>query len=396
MANGPRPAFVTGPAVRLAVYTDYTYRRQDGAIYAERAFALFLGRLSELLGSMLVVGKVHPESGRARYPLPRTTEFVELPYYPSLAQPLSAFTAMVRSVVVFWRMLGRVDAVWLLGPHPLALVFGLLAALRRKSVCLGVRQDFPDYVRARHPTTRWLWVSADALEYAWRALARKMPMVAVGPVLASHYPPANTLEMSVSLIEEADIAPPEVEYRRAYEGPLQILSVGRLETEKNPLLLPSIAKLLLEDGRDWRLLICGEGSEAGELVKQCHALGVADHVDLLGYVTHDAGLRELYRESHALLHVSWTEGVPQVLFEAFAARLPVVATAVGGVEAVASGAALLVPPGDAIAAAEMLRRLCADATLRRELTDVGVERARNATVAIEVQRVAEFLRRRLQ
>ena len=48
--------------------------------------------------------------------------------------------------------------------------------------------------------------------------------------------------------------------------------------------------------------------------------------------------------------------MPQVLLEAFAARLPVVATAVGGVAA-AGDRALLVPPGDALAAADQLSRL---------------------------------------
>ena len=47
--------------------------------------------------------------------------------------------------------------------------------------------------------------------------------------------------------------------------------------------------------------------------------------------------------------------MPQVLIEAFAARLPTVATDVGGVAALAGDAAVLVAPGAARAAADALR-----------------------------------------
>jgi glycosyltransferase involved in cell wall biosynthesis len=378
--------------LRLAVYTDYVYRRSGGSIYADRAFALFLGRLSEELDGFVVAGKVDQGPGPARYPLPPNTEFVELPYYANLTHPWVASTAMARSLIVFWRLLEDVDGVWLLGPHPLALAFAALATARGKSVALGVRQDFPYYVRARHPGRRWIHVSADVLEGCWRLLAKRVPMVAVGSVLASRYPPARTLEISVSLVRDDDIAPPELALGRSYSGgELRILSVGRLEEEKNPLLLAEIMALLLGRERRWRLLVCGEGPLADALSARCAELRISDRVDMLGYVAHDEGLREIYRDCHALLHVSWTEGVPQVLYEAFAARLPVIATAVGGVRSAAGDAAVLVEPGDAPAAAAMLERVCADDSLRTRLTEAGVRRVRSTTLDVEARRVAAFL-----
>jgi glycosyltransferase involved in cell wall biosynthesis len=105
----------------------------------------------------------------------------------------------------------------------------------------------------------------------------------------------------------------------------------------------------------------------------------------------DAGLHDLYRRADAFLHVSWTEGLPQVIFEAFAARLPVVATAVGGVPDAVGDAGLLVPPGDAGAAVEALRRVEADEELRERLVERGVERVREHTTDAECARIAEFL-----
>jgi glycosyltransferase involved in cell wall biosynthesis len=138
-------------------------------------------------------------------------------------------------------------------------------------------------------------------------------------------------------------------------------------------------------------VVCGEGQLARPLEARLAALGARDRAELRGYVAIDGGLRELYRASHAFLHVSWTEGVPQVLFEAFAAGLPVVATAVGGVAEAVGDAALLVPPGDADAAAHALARIAGDADLRARLVDAGLALAREHTIESETAHVLEFL-----
>jgi glycosyltransferase involved in cell wall biosynthesis len=120
-------------------------------------------------------------------------------------------------------------------------------------------------------------------------------------------------------------------------------------------------------------------------------LGVADRVELRGYVPYGPDLLAIYRDSHALLHVSWTEGFPQILVEAFAAGLPVVATDVGGVAAVGD-AVRLVPPGDAAAAASELRAIAADRALRESLIQAGHRYAVARTANAEVKRVADFVR----
>jgi glycosyltransferase involved in cell wall biosynthesis len=197
--------------------------------------------------------------------------------------------------------------------------------------------------------------------------------------------------LAVSLISETDVVSASELERRSYDGELRILSVGRLETEKNPLLLADVLAKLRERDERWRLTVCGEGAMATELAERLRDLGVAEQAELLGYVPIDAGLLELYRRSHAFLHVSWTEGLPQVVFEAFAAGLPVVATAVGGVPEAVGEAGLLVPPGDSKAAASALARVAADDSLRQRLVRAGLEEARHHTIEAECRRVAEFI-----
>jgi glycosyltransferase involved in cell wall biosynthesis len=382
--------------VRLAVYTDYVYTREGDAVYAERAFALFLAGLAEHVERLVIVGRLSPRSGASHYRLPASVEFVALPHYSSLVNVRESAPAMVRSLGRFWRVLRGVDTAWLLGPYMLSVLFGGLAALRRRRVALGVRQDLPRYVRSRHPGTRWVYAAALTLEGIYRALARRWPVVVVGPQLARNYSRAGrVLPITVSLVPSAQIASEAEIAARSYDGPeLVALSVGRLEREKNPLLLADVLAALRSLDPRWRLVIAGEGPLEGDLRERLRSLGVEEAADVPGYVPIDGGLPELYRSSHAFLHVSWTEGLPQVLFESFAAGLPVVATEVGGVPAAVGDAALLVPPGDASRPAEELARVGRDADLRARLVTAGLARVREHTLEAETRRVAEFLAER--
>ena len=372
--------------MRVVVYTDYVYKREDGVVYAQRAFALFLARLARHVDRLVVAGRLDPEPGRSYYALPPEVEFVPLPHYPSLAQPLRALPAMARSLTAFWRALAGTDRAWLLGPYPLSFAFVAIAALRRRRVFLGVRQDWPVYVASRHPRNRPLILASKVMEAGYRLLARRYPIVVVGPQLARNYEGARAvLPVTVSMVDEEDIAPPRAPEPR---DELRVLSVGRLETEKNPLLL---ADVLAGLGPGWRLVVVGEGPLRGELERRLEDLGVADRAELLGYVPIDAGLHEQYRDADAFLHISFTEGLPQVIFEAFAARLPVVATAVGGVPDAVGDAGLLMPPGDAAAAVAALQRLAREPDLVAALVERGVARVREHTTDAECARIAEFL-----
>jgi glycosyltransferase involved in cell wall biosynthesis len=174
-------------------------------------------------------------------------------------------------------------------------------------------------------------------------------------------------------------------------GPkLRLLSVGRIDTEKNPLLLADVLRRLTEQDPRWKLVVCGEGPLEGELAAELERLGLSGAAELRGYVPHDQ-LAAIYRECDVLAHVSLTEGLPQVLFEAFASGLPVVATDVGGIAEAVGDAALLVPANDAEAMSEAVRTLAEDGEARRELVARAIALAEGHTIETETQRVAEFI-----
>jgi len=378
--------------MRLAVYCDYSYRVQDGTVSAQLPFASFLRGLAPHCERLVLSGRLDPSPGRYPY-LMTGIEYVPLPHYASGAQIISVLRTIPAGITRFWRLLDDVDVAWILGPNPpQAVLFALLTLIRRRRLVLGVRQNLPQLIRHRHPDKPLVRFAAVALESAFRLLARIAPVVVVGPDLARRYGSSPALHVAyVSLIDEEDILDAGDD-QRDYDGDeLRMLSVGRLDPEKNPLLLADILRLALVSDRRWRLEVCGQGPLMVPLAERLKELGIDDRATLHGYVSIDDGLWGIYRRSHVLLHTSLTEGMPQVLLEAFAARLPVVATAVGGVPDVVRGRGLLIAPGDADAAVRALGRLVSDSGLRAELGESAVAEVREHTHKAECERLASFL-----
>lgn len=380
-----------GTALRLGVYGEFAYRRDAAGLSSDQAFVVFLNHLAGQVQRLVVIGRLDPTPGRSHHALTEDAEFVELADYGSLGSGLGVVRSTIASIPVLWRSLDGVDAVWLLGPNPMGIVLALLAMLRRRGVVLGIRQDIVKLTRSRYGRDLHL-AAAVALERIWRLLARRSGVTPVGPDLASQYAFAKrVLPISISLIERDLVATPEQALARDYSGELRILSVGRLEPQKNPLLLADVAAQLKQRAGNWRLTICGDGTLAAGLRERIEQLGLGEMVEMRGYVAVGGGLDELYRDSHVFLHVSNTEGFPQVLLEAFAAGLPTVATDVGGVGGWVGGAAALIPPGDPVGAAEAIERVIDDTGLREEMVREGIAAALAHTAEAECARLAAFI-----
>lgn len=130
-----------------------------------------------------------------------------------------------------------------------------------------------------------------------------------------------------------------------------LLAVGRLAREKRfDRFLMILHRLRHHHGLNVQGLIAGgtrpRGGLRSELVKQANELGLLpDGVQFLGGV---ADLRPVYQRASVCVLTSDHEGTPNVLLEAMASGLPIVATRVGGVpEIVRHGQdGFLLPPDD--------------------------------------------------
>jgi glycosyltransferase involved in cell wall biosynthesis len=153
------------------------------------------------------------------------------------------------------------------------------------------------------------------------------------------------------------------------DGVVRLLSVGSIVPIKGyDILLEAVAMLA---DLPWQLTIAGDRTRdpvtAAALDANIAAYGLTGKVAVLGALQHER-IHELYMVSDMFVLASRFEGYGMALSEAIAHGLPVVSTKAGAIpETVPTGAGLLVPPGDATALAQALRRLICDTAERRRL-----------------------------
>src|SRR5258708_4529334 len=135
--------------------------------------------------------------------------------------------------------------------------------------------------------------------------------------------------------------------------------VGRLVAIKNHELFFEAARWVLDQLPTAYFAVVGDGERRLELEALAQSLGIADHVRFTGWIT---DLMPVYSAIDTLVLCSKNEGLPVSLIEAMAAGVPVVATAVGGVNDLLEGGRLgaITPPDNAAALSDAILQTFAD------------------------------------
>lgn len=157
-----------------------------------------------------------------------------------------------------------------------------------------------------------------------------------------------------------------------------ILSVGRFREKKGFLTLIRACFLLAGWSYRFRCCIVGYGPLQGEMETLIRELDIEDTVTLAGKKTLEEVVH-LYREAGIfalpcqVAQDGDRDGIPNVLMEAMACRLPVVTTAVSGIPELIQHHrnGLLVPPQDPDSLAQALARLLDNPGLRQTLGRAG-------------------------
>lgn len=271
--------------------------------------------------------------------------------------PLSlAMMALARTI--------RADIVHLQFPYPP----GDLAAMAAPGAPPLVISYQSDIVRQQTLLRLYRPLLALTLRRAARIIASSPGYIASSPFLRTHAAKCEVAPIGVDVMR---FTPGD---RRANTVP-RLLFVGRLRYYKGLHVL--IEALRQVEGVE--LWIAGNGPERARLERQLADAGLNQRVRFLGDVA-DADLPALYRQADIFVLPSHlrAEAFGIVLVEALASGLPCISTALGtGTDFVNvhEETGLVVPPGDATALAEAIRRLRDDPALRATYGATGVRRA---------------------
>ncbi|MBV8572486.1 MAG: glycosyltransferase [Acidobacteriaceae bacterium] len=197
------------------------------------------------------------------------------------------------------------------------------------------------------------------------------------------------------------------ELRRSFrlgENDSVVLAVGRFSKEKGHAdLIAAIAEMRRVSQRSFKVVLVGDGPERTNLEQQIRALGLQDFFIFAGQVS---TVSPFYTLASVMALPSHSEGSPNVVLEAMAHGIPVVATKVGGVPEILDNGetGLLVPPRDAVAMARGIETLLSDRLLagrlamqaRARVEQFTPEAYRKAMLRLYLEVLAETSRERFR
>ena len=300
--------------------------------------------------------------------LPAVTD-VELPYYPGLTLGVPSLFAVADALTE-----RRYDLVHVCAPGPAGIAAALIARVMGLPLIGSYHTELQAYVRSRTGEARLEALMAALLSGLYRSCAVVLsPSDAADRSLAALGVPSKSIRRWQRGVDSARFHPSR---RREdlWPGRFNVLYVGRLSQEKGVDLLAEAFLTARDRDRRLHLVLAGRGPEEELLRKR---LGGA--ATFLGWLEGEE-LATAYASADLFLFASTTDTFGQVILEAQASGLPVLAVNAGGpAELIEDGRSgcLVAPNAEALAGA--LRGVARRQTVRRRLSNGGLLAVRERT-----------------
>ena len=310
---------------------------------------------------------------------------VDIPFYAGLKVGVPSLPAIVETLAD-----GRYDLVHLCSPGPSGAAAAVIARVMGVPVLGSYHTELAAYagLRSRDPA---LELAARMAIAAFYGQCRRVlsPSTASDAVLRAMGIPDERIGRWDRGVDLARFFPDRRE-PGLLPGEITVLYAGRLTREKGADLLADA--FLQARARDPRLhLVLAGGGPEEELLRA----RLGEHATFLGWLDGDA-LAAVYASADIFLFASRTDTFGQVLLEAQASGLPVVAVGEGGpTSIVTDGATGRLCPADAGVLAEVVVQLAAQPFQRERLARTALHAVAQRTWERSLQRLADGYHRAL-
>ena len=311
---------------------------------------------------------------------------IEIPFYPGLTLGVPGLPAIVEALAE-----GRYELVHLCSPGPAGIVAWLLARVLQLPVLGSYHTELAAYAGVRSGNAQLEALTAAALAGFYGACDgvlspsahsdERLARLGVAPERIGRWGRGVDLQRFDPALRVAGM----------YRGAVNVLYAGRLTSEKGVELLADA--FLAAHARDERLhlVLAGGGPEENALRGRLGA-----DATFLGWLGgHD--LARAYASADAFLFASATDTFGQVILEAQASGLPVIAVDAGGpASLIASGETGLLTTPDPEALAAALLAVASTPLLAQRLRQAGLAAARERTWPASLGQLATGYRGALQ
>ena len=152
-------------------------------------------------------------------------------------------------------------------------------------------------------------------------------------------------------------------YQKEHRGTV-FINVGRHDANKNQAQIIRLFYKIHMQNQDSKLILCGEGPEHDNLLRQVKELGLSDAVKFTGNVSN---VQDYLADADIYVQSSHREGLPLSVIEAMASGLPVISTDVGGMKNIVRDNGFLVPDNDDDKMLNAMIRLSEDKQMCKEM-----------------------------
>lgn len=366
----------------LVLFVDQLFYRDGNSYSTDDAFFLFVDSFGIYFEKIIFIGRC--VEGKRYYSLdPARYEVIEIPYYDSLYKFWKVLLPIYRFLDKKVSTLKEeIDVMWICMPHPVSLMLTFFCSRAGIPYFLMVRENLAKLVGYRSKgigkivSISFVYI----LDFLFRKFAAKQLIFTVGAEMFRKYSKVSSsvFRVYVSLIGRSNLKHPASVKSR---GDMRLLYVGRLDPEKGLFILLDALKLLKNRDKNIILTMVGAGVDEDALKAHADTAGLSNIVRFKGYVAYGPELFETYKCSDVFILPSLSEGFPQVLVEAMAFGVPVIASNIEGLEEVVVHGinGLLVNAGRPSEIADAVEALY-DTMLRDKIIKEGYKTAEKLTM----------------